>query len=103
MLDVGSGSASCARRLQAPPGWMPGLALVDLSVVSARLRDPSNTQGDLREAFDRAGYTTITSHTLRRTVATLMDEAGADGESCGRSVGSRQGLDDDRSLLRPAQ
>lgn len=43
--------------------------------VTGRLRDPSNSQGDLRASFDRAGYCTITSHTLRRTVATLMDEA----------------------------
>jgi integrase len=41
--------------------------------VKGKLRDPSNTQGDLRQAFDRAGFREITSHTLRRTVATLMD------------------------------
>ena len=40
------------------------------------LRYPSNTQGDLCQIFDRAGYPEITSHTLRRTVATLMDAAG---------------------------
>jgi integrase len=44
--------------------------------MTGRLRDPSNTQGDLREAFDRAGYPQITSHTLRRAVAMLMDPAG---------------------------
>lgn len=38
-------------------------------------RDPSNTQSDLRKAFDRAGYPWITSHTFRRTVATLSDRA----------------------------
>ena len=35
------------------------------------LGDPSNTQSDLRKVFDRAGYPGITSHTFRRTVATL--------------------------------
>lgn len=38
-------------------------------------RDPSNTQSDLRRAFDRAGYPWISSHTFRRTVATLADRA----------------------------
>ena len=37
------------------------------------LSDPSNTQGDLRDVFNRAQYPDITSHTFR-TVATLMDE-----------------------------
>jgi len=39
-------------------------------------RDPSNTQADLRQAFDAAGYPWVTSHTFRKTVATLMDQAG---------------------------
>lgn len=39
------------------------------------LRDPSNTQADLRQAFEAAGFE-ITSHALRKTVATLMDESG---------------------------
>jgi integrase len=40
------------------------------------LRDPSNTQADLREAFTTAGFEWVTSHVLRKTVATLMDQAG---------------------------
>jgi len=36
--------------------------------TTGHLRDPSNTQGDLREAFARAGYPELTSHSLRRTV-----------------------------------
>jgi integrase len=55
--------------------------------VSGRPRDPSNTRGDLREAFDRAGSTTITSHTLRRTVATLMDEAGLTARAAADQLG----------------
>jgi integrase len=55
--------------------------------VTGRLRDPSNTQGDLREAFDRAGYEHITSHTLRRTVATLMDEAGLSARAAADQLG----------------
>lgn len=36
-------------------------------------RDPSNTQGDLRDAFTAAGFGWVTSHVLRKTVATIMD------------------------------
>jgi integrase len=39
-------------------------------------RDPSNTAHDLRLAFDAAGFPWLTSHTLRRTVATMLDDAG---------------------------
>ncbi|HET9653767.1 MAG TPA: hypothetical protein VFP72_00295 [Kineosporiaceae bacterium] len=39
-------------------------------------RDRSNTTGDLRRAFDRAGVSWVSSHTLRKTVATRLDDAG---------------------------
>jgi integrase len=55
--------------------------------VTGKLRDPSNTRGDLREAFDRAGYDHVTSHTLRRTVATLMDEAGLSARAAADELG----------------
>jgi integrase len=51
------------------------------------LRDPSNTQSDLRDVFDRAGYCDITSHTFRRTVATLMDEAGLSARAAADQLG----------------
>jgi integrase len=40
------------------------------------LRDPSNTQADLRQAFEAAGFEWVTSHVLRKTVATVLDQAG---------------------------
>ena len=43
---------------------------------AGQLRDPSNTQGDLRAALDRAGYPWVTSHTFRKTVASRLDDAG---------------------------
>ena len=43
---------------------------------TGRLRDPSNTQADLRGALDRAGYPWVTSHTFRKTVASHLDDAG---------------------------
>ncbi len=39
-------------------------------------RDPSNTSRTLREARGRAGFDWVTSHVFRKTVATMMDEAG---------------------------
>lgn len=39
-------------------------------------RDPSNTSRDLREARDRAGFEWVTSHAFRRTVASVLHDAG---------------------------
>ncbi|HEY6797995.1 MAG TPA: site-specific integrase, partial [Kineosporiaceae bacterium] len=55
--------------------------------ATGRLRDPSNTQGDLRAVFDAAGYPEITSHTFRRTVATLMDKAGLSAREAADQLG----------------
>jgi integrase len=55
--------------------------------ATGRLREPSNTQGDLRTVFDRAGYPEITSHTFRRTVATLMDGAGLSARAAADQLG----------------
>lgn len=41
-----------------------------------RLRDPSDSSGDLRAALDRAGSGWGTSPVLRKTVAARLDEAG---------------------------
>lgn len=38
-------------------------------------RDPSNTQSDLRAAY-QAGYDWVTFHVFRKTVASVMDHAG---------------------------
>ena len=48
-----------------------------------KLRDPSNTSGELKDAFAFAGVSDITSHVFRKTVATLMD---ADGLSARHSA-----------------
>jgi integrase len=51
------------------------------------LRDPSNTQGDLRTVLDRARYPDVTSHAFRRTVATLMDKAGLSARAAADQLG----------------
>jgi integrase len=40
------------------------------------LRDPKNTRRDVRAALDRAGFEWVTSHSFRKTNATMLDEAG---------------------------
>jgi integrase len=39
-------------------------------------RDPSNTGKAFKEARERAGFDWVTSHVFRKTVATILDEAG---------------------------
>jgi integrase len=46
------------------------------SSTAGMIRDPSNTQGDLRAALDRIGYPWVTSHVFRKTVASRLDDAG---------------------------
>lgn len=40
------------------------------------LLDPTNVAGTLRRAFDLAEYDWVTSHVFRKTVATVLDDAG---------------------------
>jgi integrase-like protein len=54
------------------------------------LRDPSNTNADLRGAFDKAGYPWVTSHVYRKTVASLMDEAGLSARAAADQLGHAQ-------------
>jgi integrase len=66
-----------------------------------RLRDPNNTSGDLRKAFDRAGFAWVTSHTFRRTVATRLDDAGLSARQIAEHLGhSRPSLTQDVYLGR---
>lgn len=45
-------------------------AAVVFPTSTGQLRNPNNTSGALRKALDRAGFDWVTSHVLRRTVAT---------------------------------
>jgi integrase len=55
--------------------------------VAGGIRDPSNTLKMMREAFKRAGFEGVTSHYFRKTVATLMDEAGLSARSAADQLG----------------
>jgi integrase len=54
------------------------------------LRDPSNTQADLRDGFARLGYPWVTSHVFRKTAATLLDEAGVGVRKIADQLGHSQ-------------
>jgi integrase len=41
-----------------------------------RPRDPSNTQREIRDRRDLLGYPELSTHTFRKTVATILDKAG---------------------------
>lgn len=61
-----------------------------------RVRDKSNTTAHLRRAFDRAGFDWLTSHGLRKTVATRLDEAGLSARAVADQLGhSRPSLTQD--------
>ncbi|XVV05477.1 site-specific integrase [Actinosynnema sp. CA-248983] len=51
------------------------------------LRDPSNTNADLKEAFAKAGYSWVTSHVYRKTVASMMDDAGLSARAAADQLG----------------
>jgi integrase len=50
-------------------------------------RDPSNTQADLKDALSAAGFDWVTSHVFRKTVATLMDQAGLSPRAAADQLG----------------
>ena len=60
------------------------------SAPKGGLRDPSNTQADLRAAFTECGYEWVTSHVFRKTVASLMDEAGKTARAVADQLGHSQ-------------
>lgn len=54
------------------------------------LRDPSNTQADLRDVLQRIGYPWVTSHVFRKTAATLLDDAGVSARKIADQLGQAQ-------------
>jgi integrase len=75
----------CRKRRAVPNEW----GVVFTSPTSL-LRDPSNTQADLRDVFQRIGYPWVTSHVFRRTAATLLDDAGVAARKIADQLGQAQ-------------
>lgn len=97
-LIVKKPKSDAGERIVELAGWtvdmirrrMPEDASPDALVFPAQLgglRDPSNTSADLRQVFDDLGYEWLTSHVFRRTVATLMDEAGLSARAVADQLG----------------
>jgi len=51
------------------------------------LRDPSNTSHHIRDLLNGTGHPSASAHTFRKTVATLLDEAGASGREAANQLG----------------
>jgi integrase len=54
------------------------------------LRDPSNTQADLKDSLEWCGLPWVTSHVFRKTTATLLDGAGLSARSIADQLGHAQ-------------
>ncbi|WP_246018765.1 site-specific integrase [Saccharothrix australiensis] len=65
------------------------------------LRDPSNTNADLKEVFEAAGYAWVTSHVYRKTVASMMDDAGLSARAAADQLGhAKVSMTQDRYFKR---
>jgi integrase len=63
-------------RCRIANGHPPGPGGVIFTSPAGLIRDPSNTQADLRKVLDRVGYEWVTSHVFRKTVASRLDDQG---------------------------
>jgi integrase len=63
-------------KLRRSSGHLPGPGGVIFTSPAGLIRDPSNTQADLRQVLDRIGYPWVSSHVFRKTVASRLDDHG---------------------------
>jgi len=111
-----SPKSEAAQRILTLPSWCIGLlqqraanalqpidgnAPIFPAPLSGSLRDPSNTRRGLREAFAEMGLPGLTSHAFRKTVATLMDDAGLSARAAADQLGhSKTSMTQDRYMGR---
>jgi integrase len=55
-----------------------------------KLRDRSNTNTDIRQSLDPLGFDGVTSHTFRKTAATLLDASGLSVREIADQLGHRR-------------
>ncbi|MFF1635581.1 tyrosine-type recombinase/integrase [Leifsonia sp. NPDC058248] len=55
--------------------------------VTGKLRDPRNTHRDWSNARTRLGLETVTSHSFRKTVATVLDQEGESARAIAEVLG----------------
>ncbi len=85
-LELSSWAPTMLRERRAAVPDADGQAPVFPAVMGG-LRDPSNTQADLRDIVARAGPGWVTSHVCRTTVATLTDDAGLSARQAADQLG----------------
>jgi integrase len=94
----------CIQMLRLRCGELGGLP--DTPVFpspNGKLRDPSNTAADLKDAFRNAGFEWATSHVLRKTVASVLDSNGLTAREIADQLGhARPSITLDRYLGRKA-
>jgi integrase len=89
--------------LRARYAAMPEATLVFPGVASGRLRDPSNTGADLRDAFADLGISNAKSHMFRKTGSSLMDDAGRSPRNIADQLGhNKVNMAQERYIMRDA-
>ena len=88
ILELPSWAVTMLRRRQPDDvGEDPATQQVFPAPIAGGLRDPNNTLKMMRQAFRHAGFDGVTSHYLRKTVATLMDDAGLSARAAADQLG----------------
>lgn len=92
-------SKSGLRKLHLPP-WLVALLNAREHVPNewdvvfpsqqGKLRDRSNTNADLRDALGPLGFDWVTSHTFRKTAATLLNDGGLTVREIADQLGHRR-------------
>ena len=68
---------------------------------TGKIRDPSNTAADLRDAFEKAGFGWATSQVLRKTTASVLDAGGLTAREIADQLGhARPSITMDRYMGR---
>lgn len=57
-------------------GWLKEFTTLLFPTPLMRLRDPSNTQREIRDRRALLGYPELSTHSFRKTVATILDKEG---------------------------
>ncbi|RMB62323.1 hypothetical protein EAX62_07145 [Tessaracoccus antarcticus] len=80
------------RRRMADPEPNTDVALFPSPL--GRLRNVSDTTGELRRILDDLGFDWVSSHTFRKTVATRLDDAGFSARVIVDHLGHERPVDD---------
>jgi integrase len=87
ILELPSWAVTMLRRRQPDDVGEDELQQVFPAPLAGGLRDPNNTLKMMRQAFKQAGFAGVTSHYFRKTVATLMDDAGLSARAAADQLG----------------